>query len=333
MKNIILTGATSMLGVSLINECIKHEINIYALVRRHSGKINRIPESKFINIIECDLSELENLSGLPDCEVFYHFGWEATNKAGRNDPESQAINIIHSIKAARLAKKFHCQKFIFAGSQAEYGIHEEEFTTPETYANPITAYGISKLAAGKLCALECRNLSINFAHVRIFSTYGINDSSESMIISTLKKLIHNEHCSLTQGIQKWDYLYCDDAARAFYLLGESDSYKSEIYCLGSGQSQTIKYYIQAMKEITGSKSELGFGEVPYINNVPPSMCADISKLTRDTGFKPSINFSDGINKIVKITYGGGYYRLVINKASALSNNIFTFTGRAAENAA
>ena len=294
-----------MLGIALINECIKHEVNIYALVRRQSSKINRIPESKFVNIIECNLSELENLSGLPDCEVFYHFGWEATNKTGRNDPESQAINIIHSIKAARLAKKFHCQKFIFAGSQAEYGIHTQEITTPETYTNPLTAYGISKLAAGKLCALECKKLALNFAHVRIFSTYGANDSPESMIITTLKKLMNNEHCALTQGVQKWDYLYCDDAARAFYLLGESDSYKSEIYCLGSGQSQTIKYFIQAMKEITGSKSELGFGEVPYINNIPPSMCADITKLTRDTGFKPSINFSDGINNIVKITYGGG----------------------------
>ena len=304
MKNVIITGATSMLGAALINELIKHEINIYAIVRKSSSKINRIPESKFVHVINCDLSELENLSNLPDCEVFYHFGWESTHKNGRNEPDSQARNIIHSIQAVKLAKKFNCRKFIFAGSQAEYGTHTEKITSPESYANPITAYGISKLAAGKLCALECERLNINFAHVRIFSVYGINDTEQSMIMTTLKRLINNEHCPLTQGVQEWDYLYCDDSARAFYLLGESDSYKSEIYCLGSGQARTIKYFIQEMKQITGSNSELGFGEVPYINNIPPSMCADISKLTRDTGFKPEISFHDGIQAIFKSMTGG-----------------------------
>ena len=72
-----------------------------------------------------------------------------------------------------------------------------------------------------------------------------------------------------------------------------------------------------MKEVTGSSSVLGFGDVPYTNGIPPSMCADISTLTRDTGFVPEVSFREGIQKIVNITYRGGGYKVALLKVSTV----------------
>ena len=307
MKNIFITGASSMLGTALINECLKYGVNIYALVRPSSSNISRLPKSELIHVIECDLQDMKGLKfyGIPeDIDALYHFGWEATNRTGRNSPFMQYQNVSYTLDALKLAHSLKCRKFIGAGSQAEYGIHTEAVTSPETHAEPITAYGISKLAAGRLCALEAQKLGISFAWVRIFSVYGENDGADTMISATLRKLMKNEYCALTQGVQNWDYLYSNDAGRAFYLLGNSQA--EGIYCLGSGHARSIRSYVEDMKEVIGSSSVLGFGDVPY-NGVPPSMCADISSLTRDTGFVPEVSFREGIDRIIRITYGGGGY--------------------------
>ena len=55
MKRIIVTGATSMIGTALIEECIRHDIEVYAVVRAGSSKTKRLPESARIHQIECEL--------------------------------------------------------------------------------------------------------------------------------------------------------------------------------------------------------------------------------------------------------------------------------------
>ena len=305
MRNVFVTGATSMLGVALIEECIRQNTHVYALIRPSSGNLRRLPDSDMLTVIECELSDLRGLTcfGLPaEIDAFYHFGWQHTTKAGRNSPGLQAENILYSLEAVRLAAKLGCRKFIGAGSQAEYGIHRTPATSPSTHPEPVTPYGISKLAAGRLCSHEAGKLGLSFAWVRIFSVYGENDSPESMISTILRSLMKNEHCALTQGIQNWDYLYSLDAGRAFYMLGANGS---GTYCLGSGQARSIRSYVEDMKAAAGSTSELGFGEIPYENGTPPGMCADISALTRDTGFKPSVSFKDGIANMIANRRGGG----------------------------
>ena len=60
MKRIIVTGATSMIGTALIEECIRHDIEVYAVVRAGSSKTKRLPESARIHQIECELENWKN---------------------------------------------------------------------------------------------------------------------------------------------------------------------------------------------------------------------------------------------------------------------------------
>ena len=62
MKRIIITGATSMLGVALIEECVAHGIEVVALVRRNSSKTTVLPSSPFVTVIEADLNDLKSIA-------------------------------------------------------------------------------------------------------------------------------------------------------------------------------------------------------------------------------------------------------------------------------
>lgn len=171
-----------MIGIALIEECVKKNIEVSAIVRKKTKNINRLPVSKNIHILECDLEDLCNMQvNNKGYDVFYHLAWTNTIKNERCDPQKQLENIKYTVDAVELAYRMGCTKFIGAGSQAEYGIHGEKSTKPSSILQPIDAYGISKMAAGKLGLLEAKKKKMSFIWVRIFSVYGKYENPNSMI--------------------------------------------------------------------------------------------------------------------------------------------------------
>lgn len=300
MKKVMITGATSMIGIALIEECLKKHIYVIAMIRKNSLKINRLPKSKYIEIIECDINELNNLKKLNNitCDVFYHLAWEGTTKEERNNIILQEKNIKISLVAVELAKKLKCHTFIGAGSQAQYGRVELEKISPTTIGNPETAYGIAKYSAYKLTKLYAKEIGIKHIWGNIFSVYGIWDGENTMIDSTITKILKGEKTSFTKGEQLWDYLYSEDAGRAFYLMGLKGKDQS-VYCIGSGEVKPLYKYIEIISNKLSNKLKLGIGELDYPNNQVMNLCADIRTLTKDTGFIPKYKFEEGIEKTIE----------------------------------
>ena len=123
MKKIVVTGATSMIGVALIEECVKHDIEVYAVLRASSGKQNRLPDNRLVHCIDCSLETLDQLpERIPhDCDTFYHIAWGNTGENRNRSTELQSRNISYTLAAVRAASALGCTRFIGAGSQAEYG--------------------------------------------------------------------------------------------------------------------------------------------------------------------------------------------------------------------
>jgi nucleoside-diphosphate-sugar epimerase len=302
MKRVVVTGATSMLGVALINELLKTDIEVYAVVRCQSNKIDRLPVSRFLEIVYCDI---DNYKELPDlihlsCDTFYNMAWQATGSPEMRNRqiEVQSRNIIYSLDAVTAAKELGCRKYIGAGSQAEYGLLDLDRISPDSPCNPIQPYGIAKYAAGKLVRAKAEQLGIDCCWVRIFSVYGEHDRPGSLVSSTIHKLMNSEMTSFTPAEQRWDFLNEQDAGAALYAIGEHSN-GNKIYCLGSGKARLLKEYIEEIKDCIGIDIELGFGKEQYRPNCVMNLCADISALTSDTGWTPKISFHEGIMRIIE----------------------------------
>lgn len=298
MERIVITGPTGAIGIALIYECISQGIEVYALCRKNSKRINRIPQNDLVHIVECDLADMKNLSTneIENCDVFYHFGWAATIGDGRNDMSLQLKNIQYTLDAVELAEKLGCRTFIGAGSQAEYGRFEGKLNaTVPTF--PENGYGMAKLCAGQMSRVECQRRGIKHIWTRILSVYGPYDGELTMITGTIKKLINGEIPKITKGEQQWDYLYSGDAANAMILLGKK-GIDGKIYCIGSGKAQPLIKYIETMRDAIDPNAKLGVGEVPYGPKQVMYLCADINALREDTGFEPMVSFEEGIKKTI-----------------------------------
>jgi UDP-glucose 4-epimerase len=299
LKKILLTGATGMIGAAILNECAVREIEAVAVVRPHSDRRKRIPDSKFIKVVECGLEEIEKLPSISGdgFDAFYHLAWADTDKNGRNDAIKQNRNIEYTLQAVKAAQKIGCGIFVGAGSQAEYGGVSKPISE-DFPPEPETAYGAAKLSAGKLSAELCRELGIKHLWTRIFSVYGPNDSTATMIMYCIGKLLKKEKPLLTKCEQIWDYLYCSDAACALLLAGEKGK-DGSVYNIGSGICRPLIEYVKILWDKANPGIELGVGEIEYSQGQIMHLCADITKIKKDTGFKPAVNFEQGIKETIK----------------------------------
>lgn len=300
MNAVIITGATSMLGIAAIYECIKNKVKVIALLRKDSSRKKRLPQSEFLSVIECDLSELSKIDIPPNkYDVFYHFGWCFTDRTTRDDPLLQNENIKYTLDAVQLAHKYGCKKFLGAGSQAEYGFHNE-MITEETPVTPDTCYGYAKYAAGRLAEKLCNKLGIICIWTRIFSVYGKYDRANTMIPYAIRQYINNEIAQFSSGKQMWDFLFEEDAGRYFFLLGEKVQ-QSTIVNVASGDVRPLRNYIEDMANELNSRDinkmfryEMASAENKLLNGISPN----VNRLRGITGYTPRVGFSEGIRKIL-----------------------------------
>ena len=297
MRKIIISGATGAIGTALTRHLLEAGDEVLILARR-GGRIDRIPQHPRLSVKFCELHELatlENDTG-HSFDVFYHFAWAGTSGTARNDTALQTDNIRFALDAVALAARFGCHTFIGAGSQAEYGRFEGALT-PATPTFPETGYGIAKLAAGALTRMKAKELGLRHIWVRILSVYGVFDGENSMVVSTIRKLLAGVRPSFTKGEQLWDYLFADDAAAALSLLADKGG-DGAIYVLGSGKAAPLATYIEEIFRQAAPTLTPVLGEVPYAERQVMHLCADTSALERDTGWQPTTPFSEGIAKTI-----------------------------------
>lgn len=288
MKKILLTGATGMIGSAIIREALKQDYEITCLVRKDSSRISNIPQNENVHIINCSITDYSTLDLKEKYDIFMHLAWDKTSVGGRDDVDCQLKNIQYTLDAVRLAKRCGCSVFIGAGSQAEYGIQTVPLT-PYLPVNPESGYGIAKFTAGKLSALLCKQLGIRFNWLRILSVYGPNDGENTLISYVTRELNAGRSPELTKCEQTWDYLHCDDAARAFLAVADR-GVDGKIYPLGSGNGRKLSEYIKDLQNQIAPDVPVKFGVKEYYPHQPMFLVADVSDLENDTGWSSSIEF-------------------------------------------
>jgi len=254
LKTAIVTGGTGFLGFALIQELVKNGVQIYAVCRKHSSRLQRLEGISGVKIIETDLFN-PNMSEMPtSADVFYHLAWEGA----RDDFDAQYKNIEMSINCVRIASQLSCKRFICTGSQAEYG-NTSELITETTELNPTTAYGSCKVAAYYLASDLISKLGIEFVWARVFSVYGANDNPNTLISSLFKELMLNKEAFLqTDGEHIWNYLYDADATLALRLLG-SVLNPDKIYNVASCSNKPLKAYTEILRNVVDTNSIIHYG--------------------------------------------------------------------------
>lgn len=306
---IVATGATSFVGSGAVKALLERGHKVYAVLRKGSSKADRLlingamPEN--LVILEEDLGSLERLAEqIPEpCDVFLHMGWKGAGSDSRSAAAIQEENAKDSLNAVQAAKALGCRRFVFTGSQAEYGVHDA-LMNEETGCRPTSPYGEAKLKVRIEAEALCRKLSMDYGHARIFSTYGIGDHPWSLLSTCVNTFLSGGVMEMGACTQDWNFMYIDDAGRAVAMLCEYQKSLMEqgcVYNLGGPMDETgpLKHFVETVYEMCGRKGSCVYGvRKPNAEGVV-NLIPDLTKMKRVIGWGPRVRFRDGMARVIE----------------------------------
>ncbi len=294
--NIFVTGGTGFLGYNTVLRMLKDGHHVLALVRKRENRLCGI-HNENLTLVTGSLEDLSNVV-IPSVEACVHFAWMGVNRKGVDSAEVQRQNVINSLNLLEFLKAHHCRLLIDAGSRQEY-TPTEGIITESSPCAPITEYGIRKLEVYHQ-VLDNIDDAMKYVHLRIFSVYGSGDHPWSLINTCIEGMLENKPISLGQCKHFWSFLYIDAFTGIISsIVSHIDEIKSnEVYNVASGFNQPLRYFVNTIKTITKSDSELQFGTFKENKESVYSLIPDVSKLNADFGWIEKVSFEEGIKKIL-----------------------------------
>lgn len=300
LKTAIVTGANGFIGHHFLKELSKEGYYVIAVVRNEQEKIDNISCLDNVQIVYCDMCEMRKLKDIVDKDVsqstFYHLAWAGNSGAARGDYALQLDNAKYTVEAAKVASELGCNRFVVTGSVTQL-MYRDYLRCDEVKPEIVTCYAVGKMAAEAMLKCVCTELNIELCWAYIANFYGADDTTNNFInflIANYKKKATPE---LTPAEQLADFMYVTDVALALRLLGEKGTANTSYY-IGYGEPKPLKTFIEIIHQKIAPEIESGIGRKPFSGMNIDFDKIDYKKFSRDTGFKPTITFDTGIEKVI-----------------------------------
>lgn len=300
MRKVIITGANGFVGTALCKELSNRgEIDIIAVVRNLNVDVSQLESIAGVRIIACESAEYDRLPdiiGESGIDCLYHFAWEGSAGPLRGNLDVQLSNIKYACDLIKACATMQCTRFVFAASIMEYEIGALMETNMTPGVN--TLYSSAKLSADYILRTLAGELKIDYIRAIISNIYGPGEISARLINTSLRKMMQGEHCSFSEGNQKYDFIYITDAAKIFAELGVKGR-NNVTYYIGSLNPRPLKEFLIEMRDQVDPRINIGLGDIKFTGVTLEYNEFDIYAVKNDTGYTPEVPFAEGIRKTIE----------------------------------
>ena len=297
-----ITGASGFLGTSLLRQLsAQPDMRIVALTRT-IGPHQKTPSSN-IEWRQGDLASARDCAAfVADTDVIVHLAHTNTPLTSNNDISSDAtLNIVPTLtllQAVRDAASKPHVVYASSGGALYRPTDDRRPLTEESALQPLTSYGILKLATERYLQMAAHEEWLTSTVLRIGNPYGILLQSERLqgfIGVAIQRLLEQLPIRIFGDINNVrDYIHLDDVCRAFNvaLVPPSDGYA--VYNIGSGRGTSVRELLAILEQITGYRADVEHIEASGAARLPPWVILDSAKVFRELGWHPQIQLEDGI---------------------------------------
>ncbi len=320
----VVTGAAGFIGSHVAETLLKQGEQVVGIDHfndYYSPALKRQNISGFINhpnfkLIDGDIQFLDWNLLLEDVDVIYHQAAQAgvraswgTSFRAYTERNINATQII--LEAAKDAKNL--KRFIYASTSSIYG-NAETLPTSETIApQPVSPYGITKLAAERLGGLYHNNFGVPFCALRYFTVYGPRQRPDMGFHKFYKAAIEGKAIDVFgDGRQTRDFTFISDAVAANLAAAKCDAANGEIFNIGGGSRVVLEDVLDLMGDIMGETIVRNY--VDQALGDARHTAADVTKAKNVLRFAPKVSLREGLTQ--EWQWIQGLYSPVASNASS-----------------
>ncbi|WP_377475670.1 MAG: NAD-dependent epimerase/dehydratase family protein [Microcoleus anatoxicus] len=306
MSIFIVTGAAGFIGSNLVETLLNRgetvigvdEFNDYydpSLKRKNIARFENYPG---FELVEGDILSLNWSSLLSDAKVIFHQAAQAGVRASwgegfRSYTERNINSTQVLLEAAKNAPRL--QKFVYASSSSIYGNAESFPTSENACPQPVSPYGITKLAGERLCGLYYQNFGVPTTSLRYFTVYGPRQRPDMAFHKFFKSILLDQPISIFgDGLQTRDFTFISDCVAANLAAAEVAEAAGEVFNIGGGSRVVLKEVIDTIEQIVDRPIRIEFTETARGDARHTS--ADVSKAKKILGYQPKVSLEAGLRR-------------------------------------
>ena len=301
MKKILITGGAGFIGSHLAKALVDKNYKVTVLdnlMRSTLNNIKALIDDGKVEFIDGDVRYGDAVNqAMKGADYVFHEAAICIKRSMAFPNESRDINLNGSQIVFQAALDHNVKKVIFASSASVYG-NPKKLPMEETdELSPLTPYCIAKLATENFAKFYATR-GLKFIGLRYFNVYGVKQSTDAYYTSVInlfiKKLLNRDTPVIDgDGSQSMDFVNVKDVVQANILAMESNV-KNEVFNVGSGTSTTIAELAKMIIKNLNLDAEPQFNHRDVLVS---ERKADISKIQKMLGFKPTIEIDKGLKEV------------------------------------
>lgn len=285
----LVTGATGFLGGHLVRKLASRGDTVGAIVRPTSRTeaLQTLPNVQILDIS----TRPSAIASFGRADAIVH---TATCYGRNSEPASVVVaaNVLFPITVLEEAAASGVRKFINVDTY---------FTKAGAFTNYLLPYSLSKRYFVELGHELTRKHEMQFINMRLEHVYGEGDGPAKFVTSLLRQCIQGvSEIPLTAGGQKRDFVHVDDVVSAFLKVLENPGPPGDFmeYEVGTGKDTTLREFAECVNRLSGNRSRLAFGALPYRSDEIMASRANTASL-KEIGWRPFTSLEDGLSRLIE----------------------------------
>ncbi|MBI3490658.1 MAG: NAD-dependent epimerase/dehydratase family protein [Acidobacteria bacterium] len=299
----LVTGAAGFIGSTLAERLVAQGADVVGLDCFTDYYPRAIKERNLIGLrgharfrfVEARIQDTDLAALLGDCTHVFHLAAQAgVRKSWGRDFSVYTANNIEAtqilLEAVRAVSSI--ERLVYASSSSVYGDHVPMPMREDALPQPVSPYGVSKLAAEQLCYLYYANYSVPAVSLRYFTVYGPRQRPDMGFHKFLRAAIRGESITVFgDGEQTRDFTFVDDAVAAT-IAAASRGVPGRVYNIGGGSRVSINEVLDLIGRVAGRRP-LVTVDAAQKGDMRHTF-ADTWLARMDLGFAPTVGLETGL---------------------------------------
>jgi UDP-glucose 4-epimerase len=295
----LVTGGAGFIGSNLVDALVERGDDVRVLDNFSTGNRANL-EGLEAEVVEGELRSYERVhAAMRGIEVVYHLGALGSVLRSVQDPlTSSAVNVEGTLNVLLAARDEGVRRVIFSSSTSVYGLNRDLPTVETTPPDPISPYGVAKLAAERYCISFSRVYeSFETVVLRYFNDFGPRQSPHSQYAAVVPLFIaaidRGEPVTIHgDGEQSRDFTYVTNAVDATIRAAEAAGANGRVFNVAAGSPASVNHVAETIGLLLGKPVEKRF-EPPRPGDIRDSW-ADISAAREVLGYEPRVDLAAGL---------------------------------------
>jgi UDP-glucose 4-epimerase len=296
----LVTGGAGFIGSHLVRALLERGDRVRVIDNFSTGNRSNLSGLEDdIEVVEGELRSYERVhNAMRDIELVFHEGALPSVPRSVQDPlTTSAVNVEGTLNVLLAARDHGARRVVFASSSSVYGRQDSLPLVETARPDPISPYGVAKLAAERYCVSFSRVYPLETVALRYFNVFGPRQDPRSEYAAVVPRFITELAAGRPapvygDGEQRRDFTYVANVVEANLLAGESAKANGLALNIATGRSTSVNELAETIGSVVGREADR-----EYLAARPGDILAswaDVTAAREALGWQPRVDLKEGL---------------------------------------